>query len=181
MAVKGWRSKGDKVLRRSPRKKGKTCGRPFSARRKVSETTPKTPKIVDPKEVRVLTDSEVQMITSVDEAVPEIEDSDLMIITESEKGRQIDAQQDKAQQDKLQQDTLEETTPVIAESDTTESTPDIFRSPVREVVQTSQRSPDKETSIEVVDTRQRRGFQYVGTTHVAETEQQDNTSTVTTI
>ena len=96
MADKGWRSKGDKVFRRSPRQKGKTCGRPFSAPRKARETTAKTTKIADPKEindseVRILTESEVQMITSIDEAVPGIEDSD-------------EAQQDNRLEDKSQQD-----------------------------------------------------------------------------
>jgi hypothetical protein len=33
----GWRGKGDKVVRRSPRKGGKTCGRPFTAPRKVTQ------------------------------------------------------------------------------------------------------------------------------------------------
>ncbi len=86
------------------------------------------------------------------------------------------AQQDKAQQDKAQQDILQNTPPVIADSDTTESTPDIFRSRVRDVVGTRQSSPVKETMSEVAATRQRRRFQYVGTTHVAETEEQGNTS-----
>jgi hypothetical protein len=85
MADKRWWSKGDKVFRRSPRKQGKTCtcGRPFIAPRKARETTAKTTKIkiADPKEkndseVRILTESEVQMIISMDEAVPGIEDSD---------------------------------------------------------------------------------------------------------
>ena len=37
MADKGWKSKGDKEPRRSPRKRGKTCGRPFKAPRPVAE------------------------------------------------------------------------------------------------------------------------------------------------
>ncbi len=36
-ADKDWLGKGDKVLRRSPRRKGKTCGRPFKAPRPVSD------------------------------------------------------------------------------------------------------------------------------------------------
>ncbi len=52
--------------------------------RTVRQTNPKTPKIVEKtdiidSEVRALTHSEVQMITSM--RVPEIEDSDLQIIT----------------------------------------------------------------------------------------------------
>ncbi len=37
MAEQDWISKGDKLPRRSPRRKGKTCGRPFKAPRPVSE------------------------------------------------------------------------------------------------------------------------------------------------
>jgi hypothetical protein len=37
MAAKGWKSKEDKVPRKSPRKRGKTCGRPFKAPRPVAE------------------------------------------------------------------------------------------------------------------------------------------------
>jgi hypothetical protein len=37
MAQKGWKSKGEIEPRRSPRKRGKTCGRPFKAPRPVSE------------------------------------------------------------------------------------------------------------------------------------------------
>ncbi len=38
----GWRSKGDKVVRRSPIKRGKKCGRPFVAPRQVRQTVPDT-------------------------------------------------------------------------------------------------------------------------------------------
>ena len=37
MADEDWLGKGDRLPRRSPRRKGKTCGRPFKAPRPVSE------------------------------------------------------------------------------------------------------------------------------------------------
>jgi hypothetical protein len=63
----GWRSKGEKVLRRSPRKTGKKCGRPFVAPRQVTHISKNRKQIPDPKDtedndVQVLTDSEVQKI-----------------------------------------------------------------------------------------------------------------------
>jgi hypothetical protein len=64
----GWRGKGDKVVRRSPRKGGKTCGRPFTAPRKVTQA-PRTRKKrsgttdKEDSEVQVLTESEVQVLT----------------------------------------------------------------------------------------------------------------------
>ena len=80
MPDKGWRSKGDKGIRRSPRQTGKTCGRPFSAPRKAREITAKTTKIADPKEindseVRILTESEIQILASMGAAIPGFDDS----------------------------------------------------------------------------------------------------------
>ncbi len=65
-------------MRRSPRKKGKTCGRPFSAPRIVRQNTRKTPKIVKTNEkedsdIRVLTESEVEMIVTMQDIGPEVE------------------------------------------------------------------------------------------------------------
>ena len=53
MSDKGWKSKGAKVPRRSPRKQGKTCGRPFNA--------PRT-KTVKQKTVAEVQECEVQVI-----------------------------------------------------------------------------------------------------------------------
>ncbi len=138
MAEKGWRSKGDKVFRRIPRQKGKTCGRPFSAPRKARETTAKTTKIADPKEindseVRILTESEVAIIASMGDALPGFEHSDEAQPDNrlEEESHQDKTERDKAQQNRVPQDKGEETAQVTAESDTTESTPDIFKSPVR--------------------------------------------------
>jgi hypothetical protein len=52
MTDRGWKSKGDKVPRRSPRKTGKTCGRPFKAPRKKGKT----------KVVAEVEDSDVQIV-----------------------------------------------------------------------------------------------------------------------
>ncbi len=67
MADRAWKSKGDKVPRRSPRKRGNRCGRPFKAPRAV--TTDKEEihfqlrvTAIDDSDVQVLTDSAVQKI-----------------------------------------------------------------------------------------------------------------------
>ena len=60
MPDKGWRSKGDKGIRSSPRQTGKTCGRPFSAPRKARDTTEKTTKIT----AKETNDSEVRILTA---------------------------------------------------------------------------------------------------------------------
>ncbi len=99
MADKGWRSKGDEVLRRSPRQQSKKCGRPFSAPRKVRETTPKKPKTVETNEtedsdIRVLTHSEVEMILSMEDVVPQVsQDSQVKVITETENQRDLQERQ----------------------------------------------------------------------------------------
>ena len=95
MDGKGWRSKGDLVPRRSPRQQRKTCGRPFSAPRQVRATITKKPKTVETNEtqdsdVRVLTASEIEMIQSMEEVVPEVsQDSQVKIITETENDRDL--------------------------------------------------------------------------------------------
>ncbi len=95
MEEKGWRSKGDQVPRRSLRQQRKTCGRPFSAPRQVRATIPKKPKTVQTNEtedsdIRVLTHSEVQMIMSMEDVVPEVsQDSQVKVITETENQRDL--------------------------------------------------------------------------------------------
>jgi hypothetical protein len=118
MTDKEWRGKGEMVVRRSPRKKGQKCGRPFIAPRKVTSTTTNQ-KDIDPKQsktketddsdVQVMPDSEVQ------------NDSEVQFITETQNAREITAIQD----------ILPQTKEVTIESDSTGSTPDIFRSPLR--------------------------------------------------
>ena len=46
MADKGLKSKRDKEPRRSPRKRGKTCGRPFKAPRPVGDTVERVSAVV---------------------------------------------------------------------------------------------------------------------------------------
>ena len=118
MTDKEWRGKGEMVVRRSPRKKGQKCERPFIAPRKVTSTTTNQ-KDIDPKQsktketddsdVQVMPDSEVQ------------NDSEVQFITETQNAREITAIQD----------ILPQTKEVTIESDSTGSTPDIFRSPLR--------------------------------------------------
>jgi hypothetical protein len=130
MPDKGWRSKGDKGIRSSPRQTGKTCGRPFSAPRKARDTTEKTAKITaketNDSEVRVLTESELEILASMGAAIPGFEDSDE---AQADYVLPGDPNQDKTEQDRQAQEIGEETAPVQAESDTTESTPDILQSP----------------------------------------------------
>ncbi len=178
MPNKGWRSKGDNGIRRSPRQTGKTCGRPFSAPRKARETTAKTTKIADPKyindsEVRILTDSEIQILASMGAAIPGFDDSDE---AQADNRLEDESHQDKTEQDRQAQDRIDETAQVTAESDTTESTPDIFKSPVGQVVQISQRALEKEIALEVEVTVQRQGFKYVGPPLISETEAQVTSS-----
>ena len=52
MTDKGWRGKGEMVLRRSPRKTGKKCGRPFTALRTVTQCTRTTKKKNDERHRR---------------------------------------------------------------------------------------------------------------------------------
>jgi hypothetical protein len=72
MADKGWKSTGDKVPRRSPRKQGKTCMRPFKA--------PRT-KTVQKKKVVEEQESDVQVIEK--ESVTDNE-SQVELVTETQ-------------------------------------------------------------------------------------------------
>jgi hypothetical protein len=65
MEDKEWRSKGEKLPRRSPRKKGKTCGRPFKAPRPIIELED-SDVIVIATDVETSKDSEVQVITETE-------------------------------------------------------------------------------------------------------------------
>ncbi len=54
MAEQDWLGKGDKLPRRSPRRKGKTCGRPIKAPRPVSEKEADK----DESQVEIITETE---------------------------------------------------------------------------------------------------------------------------
>ena len=132
MDGKGWRSKGDLVPRRSPRQQRKTCGRPFSAPRQVRATITKKPKTVQTNEtqdsdVRMLTAIEIEMIQSTEDEVPEVsQDSQVKIITETENERDLQEREAPALVSEAKSD-LEDRHETV--SNTTESTPDIFKSP----------------------------------------------------
>ena len=79
MSDKGWKSKGAKVPRRSPRKQGKTCGRPFNA--------PRT-KTVKQKTVAEVQECQVQVIEKV--SVTD-KDSQVELVTEAQNLRDIEA------------------------------------------------------------------------------------------
>ena len=124
MPDKGWRSKGDKGIRSSPRQTGKTCGRPFSAPRQARDTTAKTAKITaketNDSDVRILTDIEMEILESMSEENGEAQADNVF---------QGEPHQDKTEQDRQGRDIIEETAQVTAESDTTESTPEMLKSP----------------------------------------------------
>ncbi len=69
MVEKGWKGRGEKEPRprRSPRKRGKTCGRPFKAPRPVSEVVERDSDVVPlTTEVDIQTDSQVLVITETE-------------------------------------------------------------------------------------------------------------------
>ena len=167
-------------MRRSPRKTGKTCGRPFIAPRKVTPTTTNK-KYIDPKQrkirdtedsdVQVLTDSEVQNFWIVAQTFENNNDSEVQLITETQNERNITARQDISP----------ERICVITQSDSTGSTPDIFRSPVRVteeiVVREMVDIAVEEQIIRSSPTSTKyRGFTYTGVMRVEETEEQHKDS-----
>jgi hypothetical protein len=75
MTDTSWKGKGEALPRRSPRKRGKTCGRFFKAPRQVEETLEATVQ-----EIILITDTETQT-----------NDSQVQVITETENAREIQA------------------------------------------------------------------------------------------
>ncbi len=140
MPEKGWKSKGDKEPRRNPRKRGKTCGRPFKAPRPVSDAVERDSDVVL---LTTDTDSQVQVITETEnerdlrgrrrtvmlserEANEMSKYGEVMInYSSSDDGKEV-------RQDTPQQTTLE--------SDATGSTPDIFKSLVLRLFRQSQQT-----------------------------------------
>jgi hypothetical protein len=168
MTQKGWKSKGKIEPRRSPRKRGKTCGRPFKAPRPVSEVVDR-----DSDVVLVTTDADHDKDSQVEEITETENERDLRgrrrsaLLSERgphtivAEGEVID---DISSDDKdVRLDTPNQTT---IESDTTGSTPEICESPCLEVVETAT----------TYKARNFRGQTYKGITHVDETEQQDKSS-----
>jgi hypothetical protein len=176
-----WKGKGEALPRRSPRKgkRGKTCGRPFKAPRPVKETKKKSVKVTatetqdsQVQEIVLVTETEtednhVQDIVTVTET--ETEDSQVKLITETENDRDIESRQ------KAAPDMIERGADMTIESDTTGSTPDIFKSP--DIVQ------DKVAGSMVIDTippfeiearHDKRQFIYKGVSLIKETEEQDS-------
>jgi hypothetical protein len=77
MTDRSWKSKGEKLPRRSPRKTGKTCGRPFKAPRKKGKT----------KLVAEFEDSDVQLVEQDKEGENE---SQVQCIAESQNKRDME-------------------------------------------------------------------------------------------
>jgi hypothetical protein len=179
----GWRSKGDKVVRRSPIKRGKKCGRPFVPPRQVRQTSKNREKKVVPKEtedsdVQLVTDSEVQKMCRQAETIADSSSSEVQIITETQNEREIQA----LRQTVL--DTMAEKVQETTFSDTTESTPEILRSPVTETVEvvTDKVSLDLvgqhliQAGNQLENQMRLNDMPYGGVTFVPETEGQDEGS-----
>jgi hypothetical protein len=98
MRDKEWRGKGEMALRRSPRKTGKKCGRPFTAPRTVRQnsrtTTKRKTTDTENSDMQVMTDSEVQKITTGAKPMEDNNDSEVQSVTETENDRNIIARQD---------------------------------------------------------------------------------------
>jgi hypothetical protein len=75
METRGWQSKGDKAPRRSPRRRGNTYQRPFKA----------------PRAVKDIQTSEVQLVVQERQ---DMNDSQIQIISETENERDIQTRQD---------------------------------------------------------------------------------------
>jgi hypothetical protein len=91
MTEQGWRGKGGKVLRRSPRQRGKTCGRPFTAPRKVTPPTSNVKKRTvqthkDDSEVQLLTESEAQTSVNLTKAVEHCSEGGTGVVVAMEEG-----------------------------------------------------------------------------------------------
>jgi hypothetical protein len=142
METRAWQSKGDKASRRSPRRKSKTCGRPFKAPRKVK--TCKTVPEVETSEAQLIRqdiqqnhDTEIKQISGTENerdiqaraeqephVIPFIPCIRLMSERESvEMARHGEVLRWSSDEDG---DNTQKTT---LASDTTGSTPDIFKSP----------------------------------------------------
>jgi hypothetical protein len=121
MADEDWLGKGDRLPRRSPRRRGKTCGRPFRAPRLVADEQ----AVREESQAVILTETEMERdMQDREEAqplvipfIPDMTGSDKEIAQDS-----YESVKDTVQ------DNAEQTGQV---SDTTGSTPDIFKSPDR--------------------------------------------------
>jgi hypothetical protein len=187
METRRWQSKGDKAPRRSPRRQSKTCGRPFKAPRK-GKTTMTVPE-VEVSEAQLITqdrqenqESQIQEISGTENemeiqaradpephVIPFIRGIRLMSDREAtEVARHGEVLRWSSDED------ADNTQKTALASDTTGSTPDIFKSPeqskgrrvpgaiVRDTIEdyVIHSSPDRQT--------------YQGVNFVGETEKQDS-------
>ena len=140
MADKGWQNKGDKVPRRSPRKRGKKCNRPFKAPRPVVQERDSD---VQEIEVETVLDSESQVVIISEtqnrrdirgkaeaepDVIPYIKGIKLMSAREADEcathGEVL-----RWSTDSDNENVTDKTDDISPASDTTEGTPDIFKSP----------------------------------------------------
>jgi hypothetical protein len=120
----------------------------------------------------MLTAIEIEMIQSTEDEVPEVsQDSQVKIITETENERDLQEREAPALVSEAKSD-LEDRHETV--SNTTESTPDIFKSPERQ--ETADKAPDivmtVETASEVAP--QTKTFHYQGVSVVEETQLEDS-------
>jgi hypothetical protein len=128
MTDREWHSKDGKVVRKNSRRVVNKCNRPFTAPRRVVE------EIVD-HEVQIITESEANQNVISKAKTQDISDSEVQFVTETENAREIDARERQ-----LESDTTESTPDIFKppstaelESETTASTPDILKSPESDI------------------------------------------------
>jgi hypothetical protein len=145
MTDKEWHNKEGKVVRKNPRCGGHKCNRPFIAPRRVVEET-------DDSDVQIITESEVQEIERLQDKPQDLFDSEVHLVTETENARNIDGRERQ-----LDSDTTESTLDIFKppsmaqlDSDTTASTPDIFKSPEQDGVMTLT-EPVQTCSVDVIE------------------------------
>lgn len=121
MSDEDWLGKGDRLPRRSPRRRGKTCGRPFRAPRLVADEQ----AVREESQAVILTETEMERDMQDREEAPPLVIPFIPDMTGSDKEIAHDSYE--SVKDTVQ-DNAEQTGQV---SDTTGSTPDIFKSPDR--------------------------------------------------
>jgi hypothetical protein len=179
MPEKGWKGKGEKEPRRSPRKRGKTCGRPFKAPRPVSEAVERDSDVVLlTTDVDLHTDSQVQVITETENERDLRGRRRSVMLREREanemaKYGEVINPSSSDNEKQVRQDTPQQTT---IESDTTGSTPGFFLIPMSRISWTVTTDTTDTVSDYAIQARSQSKKTYQGITHVAETELQDDSS-----
>jgi hypothetical protein len=184
MPSNGWQNKGDKSVRRSPRQSRRKCARPFTAPRSVTKDKGKTGE----SEVQGITETEnARDIEGRQEEVPQVIPFEKGLTMLSE--READEYAEHGEVLRLSTDSeaeqRKEQTPENIQSDSTDSTPEMFKSP--DVIQdrvpgsnTNETSLVEETVeatiVSTVSTRKYKGWVFIPETEANEgsSESDDN-------